>query len=255
MKLCISGIEYGYVKKQPVLHGISLETETGRIVGIVGPNGCGKTTFIKCVNKILSPWRGSVSLDGAELLSLPVEQRARYAAYVSQTQQGMPGTALDMILMGRRPYINWRLLPGDIDFCIDILRKLNMESAANKPFLELSGGQRQKILIGRALAQTPIIYLLDEPVSFLDIKNQLEVMSILRDLAHNENKIVLIILHDLNIAMSYCDTIVLMNNGRIVSSGHPSACLTPENIHAVYETRVEILGGNYIVPLDRQPQK
>jgi iron complex transport system ATP-binding protein len=181
MALTISHIQFAYHKKQIVLHDMSLEAKQGELVSLVGPNGCGKTTFMKCANRILDARRGSMELDGIDLFSLKRPEMARRFAYVPQMLEGaIAGTVLDMVIMGRKPYINWRLTDEDIDTGIHTLQKLGMEAFANYLYNDLSGGQKQKVLIARALAQNPFVYLFDEPTSFLDIKNQIEIMNMMK---------------------------------------------------------------------------
>jgi iron complex transport system ATP-binding protein len=250
MALNIAHIQFGYHKKQTVLHDMSLAAEQGELVSLVGPNGCGKTTFIKCINRILNARGGSAELDGIDLFSISRSTLAKYTAYVPQMiEWAMTGTVLDMVIMGRKPYINWRLTGEDIDIALNILKKLGMESLANELFSDLSGGQKQKVLIARALAQDTRVYLFDEPTSFLDIKNQVEIMNLARDMVKNDGRIVIMAAHDLNMAMRYSDKVLLMYRGTGVAYGTPGEVLTPENIRRVYEIEVRILDEHFIVPV------
>ena len=151
-------------------------------MSLVGPNGSGKTTLIKCIDRILKP-RGSILLDGLELERMSRQEVARQIGYVPQSSSTpLATTVFDTVLMGRRPHISWRVADSDLDKVAEVLEKLHLEDLAMRDFAQLSGGQKQKVLIARALAQEPAVLLLDEPTSNLDMRHQLEVMEIVRDL-------------------------------------------------------------------------
>ena len=173
---------------------------------------------------------------------------AKKIAYVPQmTNDFFSGTVMDLVIMGRKPYINWNISEEDIKIVLDILDSMGILHLADKFYSELSGGQKQKVLIARALAQDTDIYLLDEPISFLDIKNQIEVMKMARNLAQ-KGKIVIIVVHDLNMAMKYSDKILLLEDGYVISQGKPKEVLTESNIKKVYDVDVDIRG-DYIVSI------
>jgi iron complex transport system ATP-binding protein len=248
MNLTVSGIHFSYHGGREVLHGVSLCAASGELVSIIGPNGCGKTTFIKCINRIHRPYKGSVSFDGVEIGGIKRGELAKIAGYVPQMSGGGIGVnVIDMLLIGRKPYITWRIKESDICGAIDVLKKLNMEELANVPYGNLSGGQKQKALFARALVQDPKMFILDEPTSFLDIKNQLEIMNIIHNIAKTQNKIVIMVLHDLNLAMRYSDKTALMYQGNIVSFDVPSAALTPRNIKDVYGVNIKIIDKKHII--------
>jgi iron complex transport system ATP-binding protein len=249
MSLSVASIEFEYRKNRPVLRGLSLEAGRGELVSIAGPNGCGKTTFIKCINRVLNAPSGSATLEGRDIFSMHRSDIAREIGYVPQMAHGMmSGTVLDMVILGRKPYIKWRLCESDIDAALAALKQIDMAPLANIPFNDLSGGQKQKVLIARALAQNPAVFLFDEPTSFLDIKNQYEIMNIMRGAVTNEHKIVIMAVHDLNMAMRYSDKVLLLDNGRGVAFGSPHEVLTADNIRLVYGIDVTIIDGRYIVP-------
>lgn len=247
MSLRIENINFGY-KTKHILNDVCLDAEFGNVVSIIGPNGSGKTTFIKCINKILKPKKGSVKLNEENLHLMKQQDIAKKIAYVPQmTNDFFSGTVMDLVIMGRKPYINWNISEEDIKIVLDILDSMGILHLADKFYSELSGGQKQKVLIARALAQDTDIYLLDEPISFLDIKNQIEVMKMARNLAKKE-KIVIIVVHDLNMAMKYSDKILLLEDGYVISQGKPKEVLTESNIKKVYDVDVDIRG-DYIVDI------
>jgi len=249
MSLLVSNLNFGYNKKEYVLKNISFEAKERELIALLGPNGCGKTTLIKCINRILNIFSGSITLDNHNLLLLKRRLLARLIAYVPQILKTDAGhTVLDMIIMGRKPYIDWRLKDSDIDAALKVLQKLNMECCANIHFPELSGGQKQKILIARALVQDARICLFDEPISFLDIKNQLEIMNMLRDIVRKENKTVIMVVHDLNTAYRYSDKTLLLQHGKVHSFGNTRDVLTRQNIKSVYGIDIKIIEDKYIVP-------
>jgi iron complex transport system ATP-binding protein len=248
MALTISNIHFSYHGEAEVLHGVSLCAKAGELVSVVGPNGCGKTTFIKCINRILKPDKGSVTFNGTDLGTIKRNELAKITGYVPQMSGGVIGSSvMDTILMGRKPYITWCIKESDIQGAVDILKKLDMEDMANIPYSNLSGGQKQKALFARALVQNPEVFLLDEPMSFLDIKNQLEIIGITKKLLIAENKIVIMVLHDLNLAMRYSDKAALMYRGNIVFFDTPRQVLTVKNIKNVYGVDVRIIDEQYIV--------
>jgi len=247
MALTIEKIAAGYTRKISIIKNISFEVQHGELFGILGPNGSGKTTLIKCINKILALQGGKIALDGKDLASVPVRSLAKSISYVPQLLRSEGAdTVLDMVIMGRKPYINWKLDDSDIDIALGVLKKLNIEELANVDYLKLSGGQKQKVLIARALAQETGIILLDEPASFLDIRNQIEIMDMMRESAKNEKKTVIMVLHDLNMAFHYCDELLLMKKGKTEALGSAREVLTAENIRRVYGVAVKIIQDEFI---------
>lgn len=245
MNLIIENLDFKY-KTKSILEKVSLKAERGNVVSILGPNGSGKTTFIKCINKILNPQNGTIKLDGKSITNMKQEEIAKNIAYVPQmTNDFFTGSVMDLIIMGRKPYIKWNITEEDIDIVMSILEKMNIVELSEKNYSELSGGQKQKVLIAKALAQDTDVYLLDEPTSFLDIKNQIEVMKMARGLA-SQGKIVIIVVHDLNMAMKYSDKIILLEKGKVISEGIPKEVLTKDNIKKVYDIEVDILNDHII---------
>ncbi|KUK30306.1 ABC transporter ATP-binding protein [Methermicoccus shengliensis] len=246
MRLKVRGITFGYTST-PTLDDIAMEVDTSEILSIVGPNGAGKTTLLRCIDRIVSPQRGCILLDGRDVRKMDRREVARQLAYVPQTApHAFPHTVFDSVLLGRRPHVQWHTTDEDIEKVIEVIQRLNIEHLALREFNELSGGERQKVMIARALVQEPEVLLLDEPNSNLDIRHQLELMEIIRKLANEEGMAVVVAIHDLNLAARYSDRIVIMKGGRIVGAGSPREVLTEEKIREVYgvEARVLDVDGN-----------
>ena len=256
MKLKVRGLEFGYAS-MPVLADVCLELAQSEMLGIVGPNGAGKSTLIRCINRILSPQSGRILLDENDIEGMDGMELARKMGYIPQTaSQIFPTTVFDAILLGRRPHIGWRSGEEDHEKVLDVLELLNIEDLAMRDIKELSGGQQQRVFIARALAQEPEVLLLDEPTSNLDIRHQLEVMEIIKDLVVKEGISAIMAIHDLNLASKYTDRVLIMKEGRIFGAGSPSNVLTPENIRSVYGVEAEVIsradsngGRPYIVPI------
>lgn len=248
MSLNIKDIEFDYGKKN-VLKGIGFSCNRGEVISIVGPNGSGKTTFLKCINRILEVKNGGVTFEKSNILGMEYEDVAKKIAYVPQMlKETFSVPVIDVIMMGRTPHIRWKVSDDDLDIVINIMKEMKIDDLAREPYSTLSGGQRQKVLIARALAQETDIYLLDEPISFLDIKNQIEVMKLTRKVAKEDNKIVVMVIHDLNMAKKYSDKILLMDKGQVVDFGASHEVLCKENIKKVYDVDVDIIN-EYIIPL------
>jgi len=213
----------------------------GDVVSIIGPNGAGKTTLLKSIASILPPNRRKVWLDARDVRSFSANELAKNQGYVPQHSSfGFPLTVLETILLGRKPYIKWGITAEDMRIVADIMEKLQLSSMSERYLDELSGGERQKVLIARALAQEPKVLLLDEPTSALDIRHQLEVLELVRELARQRQVLVVLILHDLELAARYSDHIYLLKDGKIFASGRPEEVFTPSHIEQVYGVQVEI---------------
>ena len=223
------------------------------MLSVVGPNGAGKSTLLRCIDRILKPQRGDILLDGRDIKEMHLMELARRMGYIPQSSaQVFPATVFDTVLMGRRPHLGWRSSEQDVEKVLDILKLLGIVKFAMRDFDELSGGQQQKVLIARALAQEPDILLLDEPTSNLDIRHQLEVMEIIKKLVVEKGISAIMAVHDLNLASRFADKVIMMNGGSIVSAGDPPSVLSPKNIASVYGVEVEVVnrkGAPFIVPI------
>jgi iron complex transport system ATP-binding protein len=233
VKLDIDDLAFDY-SDHPVVSGIDLTVTDGEILGLVGPNGAGKSTLIKCINHVLAPDVGRVVVDGTDVGSLTRNDVAKIMGYVAQKDSGnYSATVFDTVLMGRKPYINWRPSSKDLETVSVILEKLDLTDLSLRDVNNLSGGQQQKVMVGRALAQDPTLLLLDEPTSDLDIRHQLEVMDVIREEVDGGLAAVLAI-HDLNLAARYCDTVAMLKDGGIYTTGRAEDVFTSENIEAVF---------------------
>jgi iron complex transport system ATP-binding protein len=252
VKLKVKDVEFGYASV-PILKDVCIELATSEMLGVVGPNGAGKSTLIRCIDRILKPQHGVILLDGRDIKEMRLMELAKKIGYIPQSvTQVFPATVFDTVLMGRRPHIGWRSSEKDTEKVLETLRLLNIESLAMRDINELSGGQQQKVFIACALTQEPDVLLLDEPTSNLDIRHQLEVMNILKDIVIEKQISAIMAIHDLNLASRYADRIIMMNGGEIFSAGDPISALTPENIEHVYGVEVRVNnqdGSPYIVPI------
>lgn len=247
-----SGISFAYGSRE-VLRNIDLQARHGEVLGLVGPNGSGKTTLLRTLYGSLTPSAGTVSLDHAELHRLNARQIAKTVSVVVQENHGeLPLLVSDMVLLGRTPHrgLFSRGANHDEKVAAEALDRVGMLGSAGKLFDELSGGERQRVLIARALAQQTAHLLLDEPTNHLDVRYQHEVLELVRDLARSNNHAVAVILHDLNLAATYCDRLLLLDQGQVVAAGTPSEVLVKENIEPVYQIgvrRVELPDGFQLV--------
>jgi len=252
VELKIKNVAFNYASVH-VLKNICIELAESEMLGVVGPNGAGKSTLIRCIDRILKPQHGTILLDGQNINDMHQMELARKIGYIPQTTaQVFPATVFDTVLMGRRPHLGWRSSEKDTEKVLEMLQMLNIEEFAMRDINELSGGQQQKVFIARALTQEPDVLLLDEPTSNLDIRHQLEVMNIIKNIVRDKGISAIMAIHDLNLASRYADRIVMMNSGTIFSAGNPVSALTPENIEYVYGVEVKVSnhdGHPYIVPI------
>ncbi|MFC1992289.1 ABC transporter ATP-binding protein [Chloroflexota bacterium] len=229
--VCLS---YG---RKIVLSGLTFQLRPGEIVGLIGPNGCGKSTVIRALSHIIVPYSGRILLGEQDITRLSRRDLARSLAVVPQMPL-LPSAfmAFEIVLMGRNPHLGLFQYEGqkDLDIVWQAMRKTGTQSLAERRVGELSGGEIQGLLIARALAQETKVILLDEPTANLDIGRQVEVLDLIRDLCREDNLVVLASLHDLNLAAQYCDRLILINNGQIHTEGTPSEVITSDTITSVY---------------------
>jgi iron complex transport system ATP-binding protein len=240
LKLKINKLSFSY-NSTPILKDVELEVGLGEMVCIVGPNGSGKSTMLKCINQILETEQNSVLIDGQDVNSLSLRELSMIMGYVPQTStSAFSFTVFDVVLMGRKPYINWNLSDRDSEIVAEMLDFLGIGDLAMRHFTELSGGEQQKVIIARALAQQPKLLLLDEPTSSLDIKHQLEILCILKSLAETQHCSVIVAMHDLNLASRFSDRLLMLKRGCVFAVGTPESVLTEENIESVYGVKVRV---------------
>jgi len=240
LKLVINKLSFNY-NGFPALKDVELEMGLGEVLSIVGPNGSGKTTLLKCINRILKPKQNTILIDGKDTSKIGLRELSKIISYVPQNStHTFPFTVFDIVLMGRRPYIQWSLGERDKEIVAATLDYLGIGELAMRHFNELSGGEQQKVIIARALAQQPQILLLDEPTSNLDIKHQLEILCILRGLAQSKHCSVIVAMHDLNLASRFSDRMLMLKQGCIFAVGTPESVLTEEHIESVYGVKVHV---------------
>jgi len=254
LKLTINNLSFSY-SSSPVLKGVDLALDLGEVLGIVGPNGSGKSTLLKCINRILKTKGNTVFVDGKDINKLNLKELSKIMGYVPQSSVSVfPFTVFDIVMMGRTPYIHWSPSEQDYEIVAETLNFLGLSDLAMRHFNELSGGEQQKVIIARALAQQPKILLLDEPTSNLDIKHQLEILCILKDLAQSKHCSIIVAMHDLNMASRFSDKMLMLKKGCIFAVGTPEKVLTEENIEAVYGIKAKvtksIMGKPQVVPLE-----
>jgi iron complex transport system ATP-binding protein len=234
-----------------VLDDVELDVTAGEVLGLVGPNGSGKSTLLQCINRVRTPDSGTAVVDGIDLADIDRGGIARRVGYVPQEESDtFPSTVFDTVLMGRRPHIDWQPSDEDLEVVGEIVELLGLEEYAMRALDEISGGQRQKVLIGRALAQEADVLLLDEPTSSLDLRHQLEVMDLLSNRVQRQDMAAVVAIHDLNLAARYCQKVVMLHNHEVHAAGS-SEVLTPEHIRQVYNVDVtihDVDGRRIIVP-------
>jgi iron complex transport system ATP-binding protein len=242
MQLQIQAIEFAY-RSRPILNRISFTVVTGEFVALVGPNGSGKSTLLRVIDSILKPQAGCVLIDGQNAGALGRAALARQIAYVPQSEgTGFAVNVFETILMGRKPHMSWTPGETDLQKTARVINELHLDDLALTNLGQLSGGQCQKVLIGRALAQDTSLLLLDEPTANLDLKHQLEVLELLKTQTQNGTTVIVVI-HDLNLAARYSDKIIMLHQGEIFAAGGAEVLNQP-NIEAVYEVQVKLIKDN-----------
>lgn len=249
--LTVNELDFSYQSNRAILHQIAFDTKEGQCTAILGNNGAGKSTLIKCLNRILEPQKGAVHVNGKDMRRLKRNDIAKCMAYVAQRSAGDRFTVFDSVLLGRKPYI--KLEPGqeDLDIAESVIKRMGLEGFALRYTDQLSGGEMQKVMLARALAQQPRVLLLDEPTSNLDLRNQYEVMATVREIARQERISVIIVIHDLNLALRFCDRFLFVKDSTVYVYGGKEI-MTPENIGFVYGMSVAvetIRGVSTVVPL------
>jgi iron complex transport system ATP-binding protein len=226
-----------------VLHGVSIDVHSGELLAIVGPNGAGKSTLLKTLSGALRPWSGMVELEGRPLGEYDRRAIARRLAMVAQENLvAFRFTVLEIVLMGRAPHLGAFHFETrhDLEIAHAALQRFDLIALARRPIQELSGGERKRVFLARALAQDPHVALLDEPTVFLDLRHVAEIFARLRELRVERGLAVIATLHDLNAAALHADRVLLMKDGAVAGYGTPDEVFTAENLHAVYETEVHI---------------
>lgn len=239
MKICTDNIKVSYGATD-ILKGISVNTKAKEFVGIIGPNGSGKSTLLKCMYRTLKPDDGAVYINGDTLLSMKVKESSKKIAVVAQhNYYNFDFSVKEVVLMGRSPHKKTLDRDNKEDYRIvdQALDTVGMKGFEDRSFSTLSGGEQQKVVLARALAQQTQCLILDEPTNHLDITHQLEILRIVKDLGIT----IVAAIHDLNLAAAYCDKLYVMRDGQIVCEGSPEEVLTKELIKDVYSIDIEIV--------------
>ena len=238
MNISAKDIHLSYGAKE-ILKGVDIHSENGEFVGLIGPNGSGKSTLLKCIYRILKPNAGQVFLDEEELRAMSIKESARKMGVVAQhNYYNFEFTVREVVMMGRAPHKKAleRDNAKDYEIVEEALKTVGMEEFAQRSFSTLSGGEQQRVILARALAQQTPCLILDEPTNHLDITHQLQLMRIVKNLSAT----VISAIHDLNIAAMFCDRIYALKEGRIIAQGTPREVLTKDFIRQVYQVDAEI---------------
>ena len=255
MSLSTQAVSYAYYRGHPrstpqrgandlfTLHAATVSVPQGSLTGLLGPNGCGKTTLLKMLSGVLQPQQGRVLLGAASLASMTRRDAARRIAVVPQeTHPAFDYSVIEMVLMGRHPHLGPFELEGPADLAIaqDALAATGTDHLADRAYMTLSGGEKQRVVIASALAQSPEVLLLDEPTASLDLGYQLEVASLLTRLNRERGVTMVLATHDLNLAASICDHLILMRGGRVLTQGATRETLTETAIRQLYDVDAEV---------------
>ena len=230
---------------KPVFEGLSFEAHAGTMTAILGNNGAGKSTLLNLLASITTPSTGEVYVSGKSLRSMNKRETAQHIAYVTQQQRIPHLSVYDEVLLGRKPHVSWNISEHDRAVVAAALKQLELEPFVDRYCDELSGGERQKVYIARAIAQQTETLLLDEPTSALDPKNQMEVLQVVRDITTRASLATVMVIHDVNLALRFCDRFVLMRNGTIVAQGGIKA-VTDEALSETYDMPMRIAEINNI---------
>ena len=247
---------YGSVN---ILKDVQFEVKSGEFLGILGPNGSGKTTLLRSISRVLKPQKGAILIDDKDIYRMKTVDVAKQLAVVPQeTPVSFDFSALEVVLMGRNPHMPRFKMESkeDLNIAKNSMELTRTWEFADRPVTELSGGERQRVIIARALTQEPHILLLDEPTTHLDICNQLEIMDLIKHLCETKKLLIVAVFHDFNLAARYCESIILLKDGKIVAVGKSDDTLTSENIRKVFsvDTIVKkhpITGSLHVIPISR----
>ena len=236
----IKNLSYHYKNGPDVLKDVSFTVEPGQFLAILGNNGVGKSTLLKCFNHILSPDCGEVLLDGENLLGMNAREVAKRVAFVAQSVPSTQMTVHDVVMLGRKPYMKWGFTEEDHMIVHDAMHRLDVEDMRGRFLNQLSGGEKQKVMLARALAQQPKVLLLDEPTSALDIQNQYHVLKLVREFCRKDQLTAVVVIHDLNLALRFCDRFLLLKDGQVYRYGDRSI-LDSEALAQVYGVNAKVV--------------
>ncbi len=240
----IEGLHFQYsTDAEFVLSNLSMKIDKGVFVGIVGPNGCGKTTLLKCIINFLRPNHGDITIQGQAVRKIPQRHLARKIGVVPQNWDlNFAFSAEEIVMMGRFPHQGRLSIPSELDRQIvhDVMELTNISHLAQRNVSQVSGGELQRIIIAQSIAQQPEILLLDEATSNLDINHQAEILDLIKSLNSTQHLSVVSVMHDLNLAAQYCDVIIMLKNGQVFATGPPGDVLSRQNIKDVYDATVRV---------------
>ncbi|WP_303860031.1 ABC transporter ATP-binding protein [Alkalibaculum bacchi] len=235
----VRNISFSYDKNE-ILKNISFDIHDKEFIAVLGNNGAGKSTLITCLNRIKTPSTGNLNINGKDIFKMSRNEIAQNISYVAQKNELSHYTVYDSVLLGRKPYIKWSTSDEDLKICDRMLELVGMTSFRLKYVNKLSGGEVQKVMLARALVQQPNLLLLDEPTSNLDPKNQHEMMKLVKKMAREQNITVLIVIHDINLALRYCDKFLFLKDGLVYSFGDCST-VTEEILKEVYDIETKLV--------------
>jgi len=249
----VNNLTFGYFDSE-VFRNLSFEVNEGEIFTILGPNGSGKTTLLKCIERLLAPKGGNIIVSGKDLKDYSLKELGRTISSVPQIHKiSFSYTVLDMVLMGRSPYLDFFSLPSqkDVKVALEALKEVGIYHLKDMPYTDISGGELRLTLIARVLAQNTGIIILDEPTVFLDFKNKFLVLNKIRELRDRKNLTVLMTMHDPNQALRFSNRVLLIKKQEVVAMGKPEEVLTPDNLRKLYDIEAELLqieGNTFIYP-------
>ena len=250
--ISLQQLSFSY-RTQPVLQGVSLEIPQRSLLALIGPNGSGKTTLLRLMSKVLRPQQGTILLHGRPLSSFSARDLARQLAVISSEQHfEFPFSVADVVAMGRFPHLNRLERMSDQDWTMvdEAMERTSVLHFRHRSISQLSSGEKQRVLIARAIAQQPSVLMLDEPNAHLDINHQIAIFNLLRTLNRQHQMTVIVVLHDLSAAATFCETMVLLHRGQIVRTGTPAEVITAELIQQTYGAEVAVFPS----PLGGRPQ-
>lgn len=247
--LSVNDLRFSYGSRE-ILKGISFEAEKNTVVSILGPNGTGKSTFFKCICKVLKPDGGNISVDGTDIMDLKGRELSKKIGYVPQTSPASRISVFDAILLGRRPYIDFTVSRNDTKKVGEVIDMLGLSDLSLKYLDEISGGEFQKVQIARALVQEPSVLILDEPTSNLDIANQHRTMHMIEDAVRSRGMCTIMTMHDINLAVHYSDRFLFLKDGNVEAYGG-SEIITEDLIRKVYGMETSVVmhhGVPFVIP-------
>ena len=240
----------------PVLHSISIDIPVGQFIGVIGPNGSGKSTLLKLLGGVLTAGSGNLLFNGTDYLNKNRKQLARSITWVAQDHPMVfPFKVSEIVLMGRHPYLSPFTFEGeeDIDIVRSAMERTQTLQFAHRSFNEISGGEKQRVVIAGAIAQEPELMILDEPTSALDIKYQIQILSILKQLNESKKTTIILAMHDLHLASKFCNRLILLEEGAVFKDGKTEEVLQKEHIEKVYGVKVHLIqdqNGSIIISPD-----